>query len=133
MTIEEIVILINDADQRFWNKDPDWSDGLKPYDLGGECGDFARFVYDAVFHGDQTAEYAAERLVHSQKPRTITNESDLHELVKEIMSGQGSEAYSDFLVSEFDRYCKHPEKSGLIFWPEEEMTSKEVARLAWNG
>ncbi|MEM9418758.1 MAG: bacteriocin immunity protein [Planctomycetota bacterium] len=133
MNTEAIAKVIENAVNAYWNKESSWASSLSEVESATGFPRLVEFVESTVIHGDQTSGYAAERItLHSQK-RKVTNESEMLGLVKEIRACEGTEAYSDYLVDVFERHCKHPDRTDLIFYSEEELSPSEIARLAWNG
>lgn len=77
------------------------------------------FLIGLLIHGDYDSEYVAERLIHfnpDDRARRMTRDEMIN-LVKEIMSVEGTEAEEDDRVDVFAFQCQHPAGTDLIFWP----------------
>lgn len=79
--------------------------------------DLEEFLRWEMLHNLRSVEYVAEFLALYQPTPPILNREQLVDLVHRIVNAEGSAAEIDTLVSIFDANCKHPDKNGLIFWP----------------
>ncbi len=63
-------------------------------------------------------------------PLPLVDVDELVEIVRRIQTADGTEAEIDALMKKLERSVPHPEVSGLIFYPEREMTAEEIVAEA---
>lgn len=51
---------------------------------------------------------------------------EMVDLVGRLMRGEGSDEEANEWINEIHRSVPHPDVSGMIFYPEEELTSEEI-------
>lgn len=94
-----------------------------------------------LLHNLSSVEYVAEFLALYQPTPPVLNRDQMLALVRRISNAEGSRAEIDTMVAVFDANCKHPDKNGLIFWPDgfphdpskPEPTVEEIVDRAMTG
>ena len=73
---------------------------------------------DEKFLGDLYPEYIVEYALGIDAARRRVDRDELIRIVGRIVEGRGTEASIHLMVATFEYNCKHPAKSGLIFYPD---------------